>query len=218
VRQNGLVPWTKDRVMFDAPEAIHALEFWSKMVQAGVMPQASTWESSANDFMAGRTAMLYHSTGSLTNLRRSSKFDVGVAFMPKNKTYGAAMGGGPLMIAKKLSDAQKDASWTFIRWMTNTKNQTEWAKATGYIAARKSSWDSEEMKSYLQEVPAAKVALDQAAYAGAFLQVPGYHKVREFLKSALDRTLAGTIKPDAALAEANTNANREIQRLLRRRS
>ncbi len=74
------------------------------------------------------------------------------------------------------------------------------------------------MKAYLQKVPEAQVALDQAAFAGAFLQVPGYHRVREFLKSALDRTLAGSIKPDVALAEANTNANREIQRLLRRRS
>ncbi len=218
VRQNGLVPWAKDRVMFNAPEALNALEFWVKMVQGGVMPPASTWESSANDFMAGRTAMLYHSTGSLTNLRTSSRFPVGVAFMPKNKTYGAAMGGGPLMIAKKLSDAQQEASWTFIRWMTNTKNQTEWGQATGYIAARKSSWESPEMKAYLQKVPEAQVALDQAAFAGAFLQVPGYHRVREFLKSALDRTLAGSIKPDVALAEANTNANREIQRLLRRRS
>ena len=217
VRQNGLVPWTKDSVKFNAPEALNALEFWVKMVQAGVMPPASTWQGSANDFIAGRTAMLYHSTGSLTNLHTSAKFGVGVAFMPKNKMYGAAMGGGPLMIAKKLNDAQLEASWTFIRWMTNTKNQTEWGKATGYIAARKSSWESAEMKAYLQEVPAAQVALDQSAFAGAFLQVPGYHRVREFLKSALDGTLAGNLKPDAALAEANTNSNREIQRLLRRR-
>ena len=48
--------------------------------------------------------------------------------------------------------------------------------------------------------------------------MPGYHKVREYLKSALDRTLAGSIKPDAALKEAADNSNREIQRLLRRRS
>lgn len=218
VRQNGLVPWQKDKVLFESPEALDALEFWVKMVKAGVMPAASTWESSANDFMAGRTAMLYHSTGSLTNLRKSSPFDVGVAFMPKNKTYGATIGGGPIFIAKKQPDAHLKASWTFARWMTNTKNQTEWCQATGYIAARKSSWESAELKKFVNEVPAAKVALDQAAYAGAFLQVPGYHKVREFLKSALDRTLAGEINPAAALKEANAKSNQEIQRLMRRRT
>ena len=106
--------------------------------------------------------------------------------------------------------------WTFARWMTNTENQAKWSKATGYLAVRKSSWESEDMQSYLQDVPEAKIALDQAAYAGAFLQVPGYHRVREFLKGAIDRTLAGEIKADAALADATKNANREIERVLRR--
>lgn len=215
-RQNGLVPWQKDKVLFDQPEAIEALEFWNKMVKAGVMAPASTWQGSANDFMAGQTAMLYHSTGSLTNLRTSAPFEVGVAFMPKNKTYGAAQGGGPIMIAKNQSEDKKEASWAFARWMTNTENQAKWSRATGYLAVRKSSWESADMQRYLTEVPQAKVALDQAAYAGAFLQVPGYHRVRENLKSALDRTLAGEIEPKQALIEANDNSNREIQRLMRR--
>ncbi|WP_417682728.1 ABC transporter substrate-binding protein [Roseibium sp.] len=215
-RQNGLVPWEKDQVLFDRPEAVEALQFWFKMAQEGVMPRASTWQGSANDFMAGTTAMLYHSTGSLTNLRTSSPFEVGVAFMPKKKTYGAAQGGGPLMIAKKQSDAKKEAAWTFARWMTNTENQAKWSRATGYLAVRKSSWESPEMQSYIEEVPQAKVALDQSDFSGAFLQVPAYHRVREFLKSALDRTLAGEVEAGAALAEANTNANREIKRVMRR--
>ncbi len=216
-RQNGLVPWTKNSVLFDKPESVDALEFWVKMVKAGVMPPASTWQGSANDFMAGRTAMLYHSTGSLTNLRKSSPFEVDVAFMPKNKTFGACQGGGPIMIAKKQSDAAIEASWAFAKWMTSTEVQSQWSRDTGYLAVRKSAWETPDMKAYLEKVPQAKVALDQAAYAGAFLQVPGYHKVREYLKSALDRTLAGEIAPDAALKEAAANSNREIQRLLRRR-
>lgn len=217
-RQNGLVPWTKESVLFDKPESVDALEFWVKMVKAGVMPPASTWQGSANDFLAGRTAMLYHSTGSLTNLRTSAPFQVDVAFMPKNKTFGACQGGGPIMIAKKQSDAAIEASWAFAKWMTSTEVQSQWGRDTGYLAVRKSSWETPEMKAYLEQVPQAKVALEQAAYAGAFLQVPGYHKVREYLKSALDRTLAGEIAPDVALKEATANSNREIQRLLRRRS
>lgn len=102
--------------------------------------------------------------------------------------------------------------------MTNTRNQTHWCKETGYIAARKSSWEGQDLQTFVNEVPAAKVALDQAAYAGAFLQVPGYHKVREYLKSALDRTLAGEVDPTSALKEATKHSNREIQRLMRRRA
>ncbi|MEW9807692.1 ABC transporter substrate-binding protein [Mesorhizobium marinum] len=216
-RQNGLLPWEKDKVLFDRPEAIEALEHWKKMVDAGAMAPASTWQGSANDFMAGTTAMLYHSTGSLTNMRTSSPFKVGVAFMPKRKTWGAAQGGGPIMIAKKQSDAQKEAAWTFARWMTSTDVQAEWGKATGYLAVRKSSWETDSMKAYLEKVPEARTAFDQAEYSGAFMQVPAYSRARDLLKSALDRTMAGEIAPADALNGANAEINREIERVLRRR-
>lgn len=218
VRQNGLVFWSKDKVAFDAPESVNALEFWQRMVRAGSMPSASTWQSSANDFMAGRTAMLYHSTGSMTNILKSSSFPVGVAPMPKNKQIGSTMGGGPILIAKKQPDAHKRAAWTFARWMTNTANQAQWCIDTGYLAARKSSWESSALKAYVAKVPESRTAFVTAEVAGAFLQVPGYHKVRSHLQSAIDRTLAGEVKPDAALREASAKSNLEIQRLARRRS
>jgi sn-glycerol 3-phosphate transport system substrate-binding protein len=72
------------------------------------------------------------------------------------------------------------------------------------------------MKAYVKEVPESLVALKQAEVAGPFLQVPGYHRVREFLKSGIDRTLAGELKPDAALKQITESSNREIQRLMRR--
>jgi sn-glycerol 3-phosphate transport system substrate-binding protein len=218
VRQNGLVFWNKEKVMFDAPESIDALEFWQGMAQSKVMPAASTWESSANDFMAGRTAMLYHSTGSMTNILKSSSFPVGVAPMPKGKMNGSTMGGGPILIARKQPDAHKRAAWTFARWMTNTNNQAQWCIDTGYLAARKSSWQTPVLKAHVAKVPESRTAFVTAEVAGAFLQVAGYHKVREYLKSAIDRTLIGEIKPDAALREANAKSNLEIQRLARRRS
>jgi sn-glycerol 3-phosphate transport system substrate-binding protein len=217
VRQNGLVFWDKDKVAFDAPESVNALEFWQRMVQARSMPSASTWQGSANDFMAGRTAMLYHSTGSMTNILKSSSFPVGVAPMPKNKQLGSTMGGGPILIAKKQPDAHKRAAWTFARWMTNTANQAQWCIDTGYLAARKSSWESPALKAHVAKVPESRTAFVTAEVAGAFLQVPGYHKVRSHLQSAIDRTLAGEVKPDAALREASAKSNLEIQRLARRR-
>ncbi len=217
VRQNGLVFWSKDKVRFDAPESQDALAFWSRMVQARTMPAASTWESSANDFMAGRTAMLYHSTGSMTNILKSSSFPVGVAPMPKGRQLGSTMGGGPILIARKQPDAHKRAAWTFARWMTNTANQAQWCIDTGYLAARKSSWETSVLKAHVAKVPESRTAFVTAEVAGAFLQVPGYHKVREYLKSAIDRTLAGETKVDVALREATTKSNLEIERLARRR-
>ncbi|PKQ11715.1 MAG: hypothetical protein CVT70_12275 [Alphaproteobacteria bacterium HGW-Alphaproteobacteria-1] len=215
-RQNELLPWEGDKVLWDRPEAVEALQFWKAMVDVGCMAPSSTWQGSANDFMAGSTAMLYHSTGSLTNLRTSSSFDVGVAMMPKRKVWGASQGGGPIMIAKNQSDAHKEAAWTFARWMTSTDVQAEWGMATGYLAVRKSSWETKVMQDYLAKVPEARTALNQAEYSGAYLQVPAYARARDVIKSAIDRTLVGEIEPEAALTAAATDMNREIARVMRR--
>ncbi len=216
VRQNGFIFWKPDKVMFDAPQSIDALIFWTKMgLEDKIMPTHSTWTSGPHDFLSKKTAMLYHSTGSLTALRTKADFPLGVAFMPKHITYGATIGGGPMWMYKKLSDKQKEAVWTFMKWMTSTDSQVFWSQKTGYLATRISSWKTEKMKAYLKAVPQAGVALDQADYAGAFLQVPGYHRVREVLKSCIDASMSGILTPAEALKRANRIANRTIKRVIK---
>lgn len=218
VRQNGKVFWQPDKVEFDIPESVEALELWAKLANEDkVMPRHSTWQSAPPDFVAGRTAMLYHTTGILTFLRNSTKFPFGLAFMPKKKQYGSVIGGGPLWVAKHIPEERKRAAYTFAKWMTNTEGNARWGLATGYIPARKSSWELPHVKKYVLEVPESRLPWDQLEYAGAFLQVPQYQKVRETLKSALDAVLDGKETPTKALERANTVANREISRVMRRR-
>lgn len=219
VRQNGYVFWQPDKVAFNAPQAVEALELWSALANKDrVMPRHSTWGSSSADFVAGRTAMLYHTTGIMTFVKNSAKFPFGAAFMPKKTQYGSVIGGGPLWISKKIPDERKRAAYTFANWMTSTKNTTRWGLATGYVPARKSAWELPEVKKYLQETPGMRTAWDQLEYAGAFLQVPQYQKVREILKSSLDSVLDDKAKPKEALDKATEMANAEIARVSKRRS
>lgn len=105
VRQNGgwLINPEGNKANFSSREAVEALEFWVELLhREKVGPPHSTWASTPPDFVAGRTAMLYHSTGILTFLKNSAKFEFGVAFMPAKKTYGAEVGGGNLAIARKI--------------------------------------------------------------------------------------------------------------------
>lgn len=50
------------------------------------------WATVPSDFLEQKTAMMYHTTGNLTNVRKSAKFDFGVSFLPMNKQYGTATG------------------------------------------------------------------------------------------------------------------------------
>ncbi len=218
VRQNGKVFWDPNNVSFNIPESVEALELWSAIANKDrAMPRHSTWASSSADFVAGRTAMLYHTTGIMTFIKDSAKFKWGAAFMPKKKTYGSVIGGGPLWIAKNIPEERKQAAYTFAKWMTSTRGTTRWGLATGYVPGRKSAWDLPEVKKYVGEAPGIRTAWDQLEYAGAFLQVPQYQKVREILKSSLDMVLDEKAKPKEALDRATELANREIARVSRAR-
>lgn len=214
VRQNGSWLISPDglKANFDSKEALEALEFWVDLKhRLKVGPPHSTWGSTPPDFVGGRTAMLYHSTGILTFLKKSAKFDFGVAFMPKKKTYGAEVGGANLMIAKKISKERQDAAWEYVKWLSTSKNTAEWSAASGYVAVRNSAYDDPVMKEHVSKNPEYLVARDQLKYAHGKMMAKNFQKVREILKRQLDDSVAGKIAP----AEALKIAQREIQAVIK---
>ena len=214
VRQNGSWLISPDglKANFNSKEAIEALDFWVELKhRLKVGPPHSTWGSTPPDFVGGRTAMLYHSTGILTFLKKSAKFDFGVAFMPKKKTFGAEVGGANLMIAKKISKERQDAAWKYLEWMSSVKNTAEWSAASGYVAVRNSSYEDPIMKEHVSKNPEYLVARDQLKYAYGKMMAKNFQKVREILKRQLDDAAAGKVAP----AEAMGIAQKEIQAVIK---
>ncbi len=215
VRQNGswLINPDGTKINFTSPEAVEALDFWvDLMYREKVGPPHSTWGSTPPDFVAGRTAMLYHSTGILTFLKNSAKFDFGVAFMPKNKTYGAEVGGGNLAISRKIPKERQDAAWKFIEWMTSAENAAQWSIASGYIATRKSAYELPAMKEFVAKDPRYLVARDQLQYATGKMMAPNFQKIREILKKQLDDAVDGKVTPADAMAAVQKQVDAVIKR------
>ena len=177
-----------------------------------VGPPHSTWGSTPPDFVAQRTAMLYHSTGILTFLRTSAKFDFGVAFMPKNKTFGAEVGGGNLAISRKIPKERQDAAWKFIEWMTSTENAAQWSLASGYVATRKSAYEVPAMKEFLVKDSRYLVARDQLQYAAGKMMAPNFQKIREILKKQLDDAVDAKVNPKEAMATVQKQVEAVIKR------
>jgi len=215
VRQNGswLISPDGTRVNFASKEAVEALDFWVDLMHRDkVGPPHSTWGSTPPDFVAQQTAMLYHSTGILTFLRNSAKFDFGVAFMPKSKSFGAEVGGGNLAIARKIPKERQDAAWKFIEWMTSGENAAHWSVASGYVATRQSSYNVPAMKEFLAKDARYLVARDQLKYASGKMMAPNFQKIREILKKQLDDAVDGKVPPQEALATVQTQVETVIKR------
>ncbi|MCR4425095.1 MAG: ABC transporter substrate-binding protein [Firmicutes bacterium] len=211
VIQNGssLLDYINHKVTLNSPEAVEALEFWVRLTQElKVAPPHSTWASTPTDFVSGRTAMLYHSTGILTFVRTSAPFEYGVAFMPAKKSYGAAVGGGNLHIARGIPDERKQAAWKFVQFLTTPEMAARWSRDSGYVATRQSSYELTEMKQHLAKYPEYAVAREQLAYARGKMMSPVFQKIREIVKTALDEATGGKITPQKSLERAQQQAER----------
>ena len=174
-------------------------------------PGIVDWGTTPKDFFERKVAMIWTTTGNLTNVRANAKFDFGVAMLPAMKQRGSPTGGGNFYVFRKSTPAQREAAFKFIKWVTQPERAAQWGIDTGYVAVRPDAWDTPEMKKYVAGFPAAAVARDQLPYAKAELSTHDNQRVTKVLNDALQAALTGAKTP----AQALKDAQREADRLLR---
>ena len=201
------------KTYFDKPGAVQALQHWVDLTTKDkVMPAGSIeWGTTPKDFLEQKAAMVWTTTGNLTNIRTNASFPFGVAMLPGIKHPGSPTGGGNFYVFNKTSPAEQQAAMKFIRFATEPARAAQWSIATGYVAPRQDAWDTPEMKKYLQDVPAADVAREQMKYGVAELSTHDNQRVTKTLNDNLQAALSGTKTPEAALKDAQ----REAERILR---
>src|SRR5678815_1572334 len=202
-----------DGTFYDKPEVIEALTYWVDLSRKyKVHPEGIVeWGTTPKDFFERKVAMMWTTTGNLTNVKSNAKFDFGVAMLPAGKQRGSPTGGGNFYIFAKSTPAQREAAMKFIKWVTTPQRAAQWGIDTGYVAVRADAWETPAMKQYVAGFPAAAVARDQLPFAKAELSTHDNQRVTQALNDALQAALTGTKTPEQALKDAQ----READRLLR---
>ena len=202
-----------NQVRYDDPKVIEALQFWVDLSRKhGVHPAGVVeWGTTPKDFMEKKVAMIWTTTGNLTNIRSNAKFDFGVAMLPAGKKRGSPTGGGNFFIFKKATPAQQEAAFKFARWLTTPERAAQWGIDTGYVAVSPAAWDTPAMKKYAADFPPATVARDQLPHAVAELSTHDNQRVTKALNDGLQAALTGAKTPEQAMKDAQ----REAERLLR---
>ena len=198
---------------YDKPEVIEALQYWVDLVKKyKVHPEGIVeWGTTPKDFFEKKVAMVWTTTGNLTNVRTNAKFDFGVAMLPAGKQRGSPTGGGNFYLFKKSTPAQRDAAFKFVKWITTPQRAAQWGIDTGYVAVRADAWETPAMKQYVAGFPPAAVARDQLPFAKAELSTHDNQRVTQALNDGLQAALTGTKTPEQAMKDAQ----REAERLLR---
>lgn len=213
--QNGQVLMNSngDTTYFDDPAVVGALQFWKDLGEKHrIMPKGTIeWGTLRQNFLEGKTAIMWHSTGNLTAVKDNAKFDFGVAMLPANKRRGTPTGGGNFYIFKKTNPAERKAAMRLVKFMTNPENAAEWSMKTGYMGVSPAAYETQKLKDYVKDFPYAAVARDQLQYATAELSTYQTGRVRKGLDDAIQAVLTGSKTPEAALKEAQAQADRLLK-------
>tara|TARA_B110000003_G_scaffold89467_1_gene91545 strand:- start:405 stop:1688 length:1284 start_codon:yes stop_codon:yes gene_type:complete len=202
-----------NKTNFNDPKVVEALEYLVALsAEHGVMqPGSIEWGPTPKAFFERETAMMWTTTGNLTNVRKNAPFDFGVAMLPAKERRGAPTGGGNFYLFKDSSDDQKAAAVEFVKWITAPEQAAVWAIATGYVAPRPDAWETDAMKAYAADFPPALVARDQLEFAVAELSTYENGKVTQTFNDALAAAIAGESSAKDALDQAQATADRILK-------
>ena len=199
-------------VFFNTPEAVAAVEFVRSLgTDLGVGPAGgAAWGDTPTAFLAGQAAMIYHTTGNLTRILRDSDFEVGVWYLPSGPAgedgagYGAPTGGGNLYIFDdgSKSDAELDAIWKWVTFLSSPEIQADWGATTGYIASNATAWETEPLASLAMEYPQYLVARDQLQHVGKEFSSYATITIQGIINGTLQSILTGEAEDAQAAMDA----------------
>ena len=214
-RENGqdLMNAEGNRTNFAHPDVISALDYWVGLGRKdGVMPAGTVeWGTLRQNFVEGKTAIMWHTTGNLTAVKDNAKFPFGVAMLPASKQRGSPTGGGNWYIFKKSSAAERKAAFEFIKWVTAPERAAEWSIATGYVAVSPAAYETPKLKEYVSGFPQAAVARDQLKFATPELSTFQTGRVRKALDDAVQAAITGSKSPADALKAAQAESERLLK-------
>jgi sn-glycerol 3-phosphate transport system substrate-binding protein len=215
-------------VAFDNEAGRKFFQWWHDMVHDGLALNVGWDPSGAQALLAigARRAVMVMSTSAALR----SVFDVlakgiegvelGVAPIPG--IPGRVPEGSPGVYSRSLwimsarPQKERDAAWTFIKWLVEPEQQAEWFAGSGYLPVRKSAYDlpaaKEIIAKYPQfEIPAELFAKTATTTAALGPLIGPFQQVRDAVRGAIESMASGSASPDEAMETAVKNANAAIK-------
>ncbi len=211
------------KLVYNAEAGTKIMDWWKGMVDQGVCGNLGRNSADTQKaFVAGQIPMTIDSTAALRGVVTGvgGKFDVGTGYMPRPAANvdggGVIIGGAANYIVKDKPDTEKQATWKFVQFLSQAKQQGFWHIGTGYFPVRKDAYDLPEVKANTDKYPQFQTAINQlhdspvnfatnGATFGTFLQA------RQDIEGAMESIILGKAKAKDALDAAAATSNTALQ-------
>ncbi|MCR8643843.1 ABC transporter substrate-binding protein [Paenibacillus sp. N1-5-1-14] len=197
----------------DSPESLRYLNNFKKWfddgsLQIGVGKGAS--DTMRQMFLDEKIGMVQHSSAIIKTYVENAKFEVGVSFVPGDKTRISNIGGAGIVMMSGVKDNQKEAAWKFINFMTSAEHNIKWAEAVGYLPTHKSSVKTDEGKKYQEKWPQYKAVLENFDNVTPRYQHTAYTEFSNLYKDAINKMVLEKGDPQKVMQEAVVKMNKVL--------
>jgi multiple sugar transport system substrate-binding protein len=191
-----------------SPQAVKALTLWKTLVDDGSASKSVvTWtQADINDqFAAGNVAMMVNGPWQLPTLDAKTGLNFGIVPIPVPSAAAKPVTplGGEVWTVGHSSSAREQKAVAVVKCLLSAERSLEWSKDAGYIpsnqaAAAQLAASNAQLSAFVAEVGTAQARTTELG--------TGYPKVSEALWNAIQASLAGGKSPQAALAQAQSQA------------
>lgn len=195
---------------FDSTAAQEALSYIVHMYQNGSMkfgtnyPGQTALGAAHGLFDLSTIASYYYNKEAI-----AGKFTLGVAAFPQGSAGQAnVMQGTNIVMFSSATPAQKNAAWTFMKWLSEPAQTAYWATHSGYLPVTKAALPL--MASYYNTHPYQKIAAESLTYARPTPPVAGMAQAVGALANAIQAATIGHQSVAAALKTAETQALSDV--------
>lgn len=193
------------------PATVEALQFWQDLSKDGVQAKGTISSGTIpNEFANGKTAIIWTTSGQLTNIRKLAKFNFGVSGLPGNVQPSSPVGGGNLYIFSEATDQEKQAALKLAKFLTQPQILAEWTIASGYVAPRMDAWDTPTLQDYVKQFPEVTVARDQLDRAVGELSTHRRGQIEDTINDTV-----GAVMNGADVQTAADRGQRQADNILR---
>jgi multiple sugar transport system substrate-binding protein/sn-glycerol 3-phosphate transport system substrate-binding protein len=180
----------------DTPELRASLKFLQDLYKSGAARQVADRFGDQTDFANHKVLFVIDTTAGLPFYAKAIKasanpFAWGVAALPHETPQAVSDVYGASVSIVKSTPAKQMASWLFLKWMSDPRQQAEWVRASNYFPVRKSA--ATELTDYLKTNAQFAQAWEllNTGTEKSEPNLPGYDQVRDAITAAVQQVLGG---------------------------
>lgn len=200
------------KVTFNDPPGVEAAEFMYELVAVDSSAVFGAGYDPQNDFLAGKIGCIWGTSVSWAFMEDKMTFPVGIAAVPSWDRQAVLSFGTNIGMFRTGTREQIEAGWRFIKWFTSPERQAEWALATFYVPARKSSFAVPSYAGRITSIRGLRDALAQLEYVSFEPKSEAWFNGRRLLTEALEKIMRGELGAKAALDAAAAELKKEMER------